>query len=100
MKRCNCQHAGHCLLSPPPDGDPTLLTFLDGSPVFRKLTSEETGAKILPGDFVATRRLGDVTVIGRAVDPDRILAAVQRLKGRNCVWTPEWAKKNPIPPEN
>ncbi len=93
MNRCNCQHLGQC----PFQEDPLKMTYPDGELIYRELTEEE-GAKLQKGDFVGTHGQGDVTVVARAINPERAARYATSKTGRKCKADKVvWRLLHPIP---
>ena len=94
MKKCNCTHVGHC----PFQSDPLIMVDQDGKPLFRALVEEQNLNDPLPGDFVGTDQKGTVIVLGRALDPEAVIAYSKTKLGAKCKADSfMWRKRHPAP---
>lgn len=92
---CSCKHVGNCLLTIGPEW--RRATWPDGTLVYREVTPDEDPA-VRSGDIVGTTGHGDMFVVARAIDPERVVAWTQTLRGRRCMGGRDtWRAAHPFP---
>lgn len=108
MKKCDCAHLGHCTFQT----QPLRMTYLNHDPIYRGLAEDEQARSLVAtpiqrdlnpieaGDFLATDARGNMSILARALEPERAVAYAESKIGRRCKADSfMWRKSHPYPPE-
>jgi hypothetical protein len=108
MKRCDCRNLSNC----PFQRDYRRMTYPHGTPIYRPLTDDEEAEIAVRtkgrrgevyaqrGDFIGSDGKGHVTVLGRAIDPDRAVAYAEARIDKKCrADSMMWRAMHPYPGE-